>query len=34
MRIRQAYLQKVLVNFCSMCYHKFITGGKRFAKML
>ena len=34
MRIRQAALQKVLVKFCSMCYSKFITGGKRFAKML
>ena len=34
MRIRQADLQKVLVKFCSMCYDEFITGGKRFAKML
>ena len=34
MRIIQAYWQKVLVKFCSMCYSKFNTGGKRFAKML
>ena len=34
MRIRQADLQKVLVKFCSMCYDEFITGDKRFAKVL
>lgn len=34
MCIIQAYLQKVLVKFCSMCYHEFITAGKSFAKAL
>ncbi len=34
MCIIQAYLQKVLVKCCSMCYSKFITEGKSFAKAL